>query len=362
MAVYNDLATDGRVQRAARALAGDFDVRVAYPAASGAAYRAEGYEAAAIPVRGAGPVRLARFSAAVLALARRTRPAVVYAHDYYLSAVGALAARLAGAALVYDAHELIVPEPDIPVDRRDRFFYRMEKRSIHRAGLVIVANRARGEVMRSHYGLADEPLVVRNIPEAPHPVSAIHRSDAGGVRLVYQGYMDEGRGIGVFIDALALLPPEFRLEFIGGGPGLAALRARAERMGVGGRMEFAGPIPRDALDARVRACHIGLIAYVAPDRNNRLCAPNKLYEYAQAGVPVVALGSPYLAGMVREGGVGTALATEDVSPERVAAAIRELAGSLPGYAGRLQTFVAAHPWSAEAEPLRRAVAALVTAS
>lgn len=127
-------------------------------------------------------------------------------------------------------------------------------------------------------------------------------------------------------------------------------------------MEFAGPIPRDALDARVRACHIGLIAYLAPDRNNRLCAPNKLYEYAQAGVPVLALGSRYLAGMVAEGGVGTALAAADVSPERVAAAIRELAGSLPGYAGRLELFVAAHPWSAEAEPLRRAVAALVTAS
>jgi glycosyltransferase involved in cell wall biosynthesis len=284
---------------------------------------------------------------------------VVHAHDFFMAFPGWLAARATGARLVYDAHELLIPEPGIPFGARDRLWYNTERWTVPRADVVIAANRQRAEVMRDHFGLDRVPVVVGNVPPAPaggppaeevlarYP--ALARTAAGRVRLVYQGDIDRTRGLDRMVDALRRLPEHFEMVMAGGGPDLEWLRAEAE--GLGGRIVVLGRVPREHLQAILSACDIGLISYSERGLNNLLCAPNKLYEYAHAGLPMVARDNPVLNEAFEAFGVGA-------SGPDLAESVLRVSASLDEYRARIPAFLRASTWEAEAERLRQAYAGL----
>ena len=68
------------------------------------------------------------------------KPKIIYVHDYYLLPWGSIAKLFTGAKLVYDAHELLVPDDSRVPPRREKFYYNLEKRTIKNADLVISAN------------------------------------------------------------------------------------------------------------------------------------------------------------------------------------------------------------------------------
>jgi glycosyltransferase involved in cell wall biosynthesis len=346
------------VQRAAEALASRHEVRVV-SVDSGRTFRPAGYGVRTVPLGSGGgqPVRHLRFLAALLSEARAWRPHVVHAHDFFMAYPGLLAAKVAGARLVYDAHELIVPEPGIPLSARDRFWYRLERRAVGRAALVIAANRHRAEIMREHYGLRSTPVVVANIPPLPpaappaeevlarYPILRRRRPDS--VRLVYQGDISLSRGVWELGKSLAELPERFDLLIVGGGPDLERLRRRVAASGLGERILFTGRIPREDLHPLLTTCDIGLISYPQEGQNNIWCAPNKLYEYAQAGLPTFARENPVLREQMEQWGVG-------IAGDQVATSIRAIAAELDRFRSRLPAFLEGNRWEAEADRLLRA--------
>jgi glycosyltransferase involved in cell wall biosynthesis len=356
MPVYNPIDFDGRVQRIAAAVGAEYDVTV-LSVSSRRPFAHPDFRVRAVELPGEGASKAGmhlRFLRALLREAAALRPAVVHAHDFFMAGPGWLAARTCGAKLVYDAHELIVPAPGERLSRRDRFWYRVEAITVGRADLVIAANRERAEVMRTHYGLACTPLAIRNIP--PVPEGAAHDplpiAPGGEVRLVYQGDMSMDRGIGSFVSAMRRLPEEIRLLLVGGGPDVEALRALAAREGVADRVVLVGKVPRAELHGILRTCHVGVITYPERGLNNVLCAPNKLYEYAQAGLPMVGSVNPVLCHAFDEFGVGAA----DPDP---ASAVLRVVGDLAGFRAALPRFVREHRWEGEAEKLLRAYRSLL---
>jgi glycosyltransferase involved in cell wall biosynthesis len=113
-----------------------------------------------------------------------------------------------------------------------------------------------GTVLLNSLRLADELVRTRSIPPGwsvlppgiPLPEAPAPERPWGG-RLLCLGRLDERKGVDVVVDALALLPEDVRLTVVGGGdPSVAAdLRTRAERAGVGGRLELRPAVDRDAL-------------------------------------------------------------------------------------------------------------------
>jgi glycosyltransferase involved in cell wall biosynthesis len=361
MCVYNALEYDGRVQRCASALAARYSVRVV-DVRSEHPYADPAYEVCslALPSRAGKSLPHLVFLRGLLRAAREFRPHVVHAHDFFMGWPGWAAARAADARLVYDAHELIVPEPGIPQTARDRFWYRSERWAVRRADLVIAANRPRGEVMREHYGLARTPVVVGNVPPAPRPgrpaaevlarYPALARATTpGAVRLVYQGDVDVQRGLDRMLGALERLPERFELVMAGGGPDLKWLRHAAEPFGR--RVTVLGQVPREDLHAIMGACDIGLISYSERGLNNILCAPNKLYEYAHAGLPMVARDNPVLNEAFERWGVG-------VSGADLAESVLRVSESIDEYRRRLGPFLRGSTWEVEAARLLDAYAEL----
>ena len=373
-AVYNTIEHDGRVRRAAEALSECAEVHV-LALGSDAAYSNRYFQIERVPpskMPGIGKlIQHLVFWVYLVRMARRVRPGVIHAHDYYLSLAGWLAARSSGAKLIYDANELLIPEPEESLTARNRFWYLLERWMIHRADIVIVANEARGTLMQSHYRLRGTPLVIKNIPPAP-PIStreqveavlsrypALRRTSRDDYLLVYEGDVSVGRGLERFIKAIENLPERYRLVLIGGGPDLIHLKDRYSALAKAGRINFLDKVMGESLPILLAACDIGIVSYPYHGLNNLYCAPNKIFEYAQAGLPLIATDQPQLLQMVRHYRIGECISRED-GPTQVAHAIDRIAKNLGIYRACIPVFLAKHTWDHEALKLRAAVPKLLT--
>lgn len=291
----------------------------------------------------------------------RRKPEVVVAEDFFTTLPGWLASRIARSRLVYDAHELIVPAEGERQSRRDRFWYLLERWVAPRADLVIAANPERAALMAEHYGLATKPECMRNIPSprqsgrsrediaADYP--ALARRNAADRVLLYQGDVSAARELDRFVGALAYLPDEYRLIIAGAGPDLERLQGVGEPRASEGRFHTLGRVPIDLLPAVTASADVGIVAYSFAGLNNFYCAPNKVFEYAQAGLPVIATGQPPLRALVERYGIGL-LIGRDERPEDVARLVAALFDDIGSFRAPLADFVGAHRWEDEATRVR----------
>ncbi|MBI3447047.1 MAG: glycosyltransferase [Magnetospirillum sp.] len=356
MPVFNEIDFDGRVERCAAAL-GERRRVVVYALDSGKPYTPAGFEAVRLNVPGLGRLRILRpflFWLGFLWWAIRKRPDVIHAHDYYMAFPGWLAARLVGAAFVYDAHELLVPRPGERLRLSERIYYRLEALVVGRAEAVIAANAKRAEIMAEHYHLTSVPLVVRNIPRpeaepddcaAAAGVPGLPPKRPGGFRLIYQGYLAERFHLDRYVRAVAELGEDFELVMCGPGPASEALAAQAAR-DCAGRVHLLGRVPRRFLKAILRSGDAGIIVYGSDSLNEIHCAPNKVFEYAMAGLPSIANGNPGLREIIEEGGIG-------IADDDALAAIRAMAKGLDEFRAVLPLFLERNSWDGECAVLER---------
>jgi glycosyltransferase involved in cell wall biosynthesis len=297
------------------------------------------------------------FGLRALLVARRTRPALVHANDWNTMWSG-LAIKLAcGARLVYDSHELWA-------DRNGRWESRLwllasEALFVRVADEVMTSSPGHAAALAARYRVA-RPAVVRNIPELrpsnPSPAAAMPHARTDDARaqalVVYVGGLMPGRGLEQAIDAVALLP-EVRLRTIGTGSAhyRASLIARAAEREVADRVELCAPVRPEEVTSAMAGAAVGLCLIQPICRSYELCLPNKLFEYAAAGLPILASDVPVIAAVVRGEGLGAVVATD--RPRSVAAGLERLLApeDWRGAAERVRAFADTHDWPAESSTL-----------
>jgi len=373
MPVYNEIDYDGRVQRAAECLAEKHSVTL-FSVNSHKGYANPHFTLRTVSLAwfaGTGMARYAYYCAVLIAAALRARPHIIYAQDYFTAFPARISAALTGAVLVYDSHELIIPETGVKLGRRNAFFYRLEKRTLPRAALVIAANTERAKLMQEHYGLRETPLAIHNISpppgDTPGPDDAVRRypplrrGRSGLVRLVFQGFLSADRGVVASIAALGQLPERFELVLVGGGPpdDIAAIHRAIGEFGVDRRVIFLGRVPRDHLHDILQTCDIGIVYYYTRTLNHLYCASNKIYEYAQAGLPMISTCQPPLRATVEKYGIGELIGCNDDGAEgRITDIVKAgqlIAANLDGYREKIPAFLAENRWEMEARRLLEAV-------
>jgi glycosyltransferase involved in cell wall biosynthesis len=286
-----------------------------------------------------------------VALGRTLRPRVVHANDWNTMWAAVALKLFTGAALVYDSHELWA-------DRNGRWESRSwliacEALFVRLADQVITASPGYSAALARRYRI-QPPVVIRNVPDWPAPAAEPQSSPPTRPLTIYVGGLMPGRGLEQTIDALALAP-EMRLRAIGpGAPAYrATLRARALAAGVAERVELCDAVaPAELLDALAEAT-AGLCLIQPVCRSYELTLPNKLFEYAAAGLPVLASELPVIAAVVREHGFGEVVTPDD--PQAIAAGLRRLCEPerWRQAAARARVYARANGWAEEARKLER---------
>jgi glycosyltransferase involved in cell wall biosynthesis len=295
----------GRRAQAARAAASDEGV--GSPARSPVALADPGPLASAA-LRAHRLLRTIDFYRRAIGAIRAWRPRMVHCNDYNTMWVG-VAARLLGAKVIYDAHELW---PDRNQRQEPRWWLvACEALFVRAANRMLATSPGHAAVIARRYRVR-EPTVIRNIPRRPEP-----RDDFAGEldeRLaIYVGAVTTNRGLEQCISALQRAD-QVRLRIV--GPGRAEYRSEltdlAQRLDVAERVEIADPLaPDQVVEAAARAG--SGVALIQPScLSYAECLPNKLFEYVVAGLPVLASDLPVLGGFVREHGIGPV-----VRPDRI---------------------------------------------
>lgn len=313
MLLQRSLEHDARVQREAEALSSEgHDVTVLELDPSGRP--AATFERVAVTVPGRGLPHRARQALAIpgfLAAVRRLRPDAIHAHDIATLPAGVLGARVTGASLVYDSHELATGV----AYRRGAVKWlvdRIERLCIGRADAVITVSDSIADRMGRLYALDPPPTVLRNVCALRRPArdgsSGLLRERLGlGTEplVLHQGAAAPGRGCETLVRGLALVDGA-QLVFLGDPePGFREpLDALASQVGVAERVHFVPSVPLDDLLAHTADADVGVCLFESTSENYRLTLPNKLFEYLAAGVPVLAGATPEAERLVTELGVG----------------------------------------------------------
>jgi glycosyltransferase involved in cell wall biosynthesis len=256
-----------------------------------------------------GKVEYAVYAAAAAWLAVRLRPHVVYASDPLGAGPGFLAARLAGAALVYHEH-------DSPSPGGLHYALARSRRAAARAAqLIVFPNEARARVAQKQLQFSDDKLhIVWNVPRrAELAVSAA--TGEPPLIVYYHGSITPERLPETVSLAVRRMAGRARLRIVGyEAPGARGyvrhLTGNDKGTVVDAPIEYVGIVPRRDLLAEAARAHIGLslMPLNSDDLNlNHMAgASNKPFDYMAAGLALLVSDLPDWTRMFVEPGFGVA--------------------------------------------------------
>ncbi len=305
--------------------------------------------------------------------ARPWKPQVVHGHDLEMLLPGArLAARL-GVPHVHDDHEagiekLPAQTPawirgpkrwalDLLTSHLVRRAAALQRKWFPRAAAVITVSDGCAEML-APYGA--RPVVLRNFPEwsdlPPDPrLREMAGLPAGTKIALSQGTMTEATAPDVCVSAARHLPADWAVVFLGVTWMRPLLEEQARREGVADRVKFLDPVPPSELIGFTRAATVGLTPIRVSNQSERSALSNKVFEYLQAGLPIVTSDGTAQAALLRELDAGAVIPWEN-TPESLAAAVLALAAGPEEEARRRSARIRAiakerYCWEVEAKVL-----------
>lgn len=251
------------------------------------------------------------------------RPDVIHAHDVNMLPTAWLAAKMTGAKLIYDAHEISTSREGYSGLRK--LVGIVEKTLMPRAFGTITTTDARAKFFRRAYGVP-RPLVLQNRPRLQSLKKSTRiRDELALVQpwpiILYQGGVQPGRGLERLVRVAAQVADTY-FVFIGGGLLDGSLRSIASELGLEGRVRFIPTVALAELPSYTASADIGVQPIENTCLNHYTTDSNKLFEYVQAGLPVVASDLPEIRRVVRQYDLGLLVPAGD--SEAMAAALNRL--------------------------------------
>jgi SAM-dependent methyltransferase len=235
------------------------------------------------------------FDECFLRAARQYPADLVFAHDLPALKAACEVAERWDAPVIYDSHELYSEQAAFSEHQRHILDER-ERDYAPRCARIMTVSRSFAEVI-ARKNKVEAPEIILNAytdysppPERPTLLRDAVKLSPKERIILYQGVISNHRNLSNLVSGFLLADPaDAHLVFLGPAMPeiLAALRRRAGA-DLGRRIHFLDPVPQDALLDYTTSADFGVIPYPPVDLNTRYCMPNKLFEYIQAELPVLA--------------------------------------------------------------------------
>jgi glycosyltransferase involved in cell wall biosynthesis len=199
-----------------------------------------------------------------------------------------------GKTCVYDAHELFTETPEVarrPLIRR--VWLAVERFVVPRVKHCYTVGQSVADEFEKRYGKKFE--VVRNLPIKQDGLKENELAQSLNLPiaqfaniLIYQGALNEGRGLEQAIEAMQDIE---NVEFwiVGEGDLSAILRGMVKEMNMESKVKFLGFVKPKDLPYVTRKATIGLNIAEDKSLSYRLSLPNKIFDYIQASVPQICI-------------------------------------------------------------------------
>ena len=249
------------------------------------------------------PAYLAGFRRAAQRAINEFAPSVVHAHWWF---PGGWIATSLGRPYVVTSHG-----SDARLFDRGRWWRRVGRRVLRRAGAVTAASRFLALDLERQAGPLPHPVTI-----TPMPVD-IARFDQGRAtpkatppRILYAGNLVPSKGVDLLLRALALLRARrvaCRVKILGEGPDEAKLQQLARALGVAGDVDWSPFVPQSQMPAEYGASTVTVLASRGRSEGLGLA----LVEALVAGSAVVATNAGGIPEVVQDGETGLLAADGD---------------------------------------------------
>jgi len=283
---------------------------------------------------------------------------VYHAHDLPVLRSTAEAAANVNAKVVYDAHELYTEIGELSPSYRAKLS-KVEKKYIAAVDATITVNEFISDEMANRYNIK-APYVLYNSTIRPSSFDINRRYDkfrekwpelAEKKIVLYQGWFSLYRNLLQLVESAQFVNDDICLVFMGYGEERTVLEQRCKELGIADKVYFMDAVSQEVLLQYSASADAGIIPYPPVDMNHYYCSPNKLFEFMQAGLPIIASDLPFLSKIIDGYGIGVTAKLD--SPEAFAKAINRFfeQGDVSIYRERLQRAADDFSWSNDARKL-----------
>ncbi|MCF8243877.1 MAG: glycosyltransferase family 4 protein [Saprospiraceae bacterium] len=251
---------------------------------------------------------------------------IVYSVDLDTLLPGRLMAIMRRKTCVFDAHEYFTELPELtdrPITKR--LWEMAAKLVIPGLRHCITVCQSLADIFEKEYGVHFE--VIRNVPLTRHqPI--FEKKPKSPFVLIYQGALNDGRGLEESILAMKLLEGA-ELWICGEGDLSEALRSLVEIDELVEQVKFLGKLTPDELAQLTFKADLGLNLLKNKGLNYYYSLANKAFDYVQAGLPSLNMAFPEYVQINKNFGVFHLIQT--LEPMEIAAAVRHLRSDKKAY-------------------------------
>ena len=225
--------------------------------------------------------------------------------------------------LIYDSHEYFTEVPElVSRPKVQRVWKRIEEYVVPKLPEMITVNQSIADLFHKKYGI--KVHIIRNIPMRKMLPAPASRQEVGldpnKHILVLQGSgINIHRGSEELLDAMQYLD-DCQLVIIGGGDVLPILKEKVAANHWDDRVKFFPRMPYQQMMAITQLAELGFTLDKDTNLNYRFSLPNKLFDYIQAGVPIIASHLTEIERIITDYNIGTFI--DNHEPKTIAATIQ----------------------------------------
>lgn len=209
-----------------------------------------------------------------------------YANDSDTLLACCWAARLRKKRLIFDAHELFPEVPELVGKPRVRRVWQwVERHCLPQVDAAFTVCESVAKEYERRYGV--NMTVVRNLPDWKPEENYAIAPHGKPWMILYQGAVNVGRGVRELIDAMEFLP-DCRLVVAGDGDQKDALESYSNSRTWRERIAFMGRVRPEELHTLTQKADLGVCLLEDMGLNYRYSLPNRIADFAHAGVPILA--------------------------------------------------------------------------
>ncbi len=192
--------------------------------------------------------------------------------------------------LVYDSHEYFIGVPELISNPKIQNFWRfIEKRTLPKADAMYTVNESIADLYRKEY--QREIKVVRNISDAKKINLSLSKEELG-LPLDKRVVIVQGAGINIdrggeeMIEAIQYVENAI-LIFVGDGDVIPSLKEIVKKKDWVDKVKFFGKRPYEELMNFTKHSDVGISIDKDTNINYRFSLPNKVFDYINAGIPLL---------------------------------------------------------------------------
>ena len=244
------------------------------------------------------------------------RPEIIYACDPDTLLACTTYKRLFNKKGVYDSHEYFIETPELNSRKGIKWIWdKIERFGSRNMNLHITVNDILATLLSKRLGR--QFYSIRNLPFKIPPSESNFRENI----ILYQGVLNEGRGLKEAIDLIGLLP-KYELWLAGEGDLSEDLRNYANKKSYKQKIKFLGKVHPEELKSITNKARYGYNLLNGSSLNYYYSLANKFFDYMAAGVPSINMNFPVYDSYIKKYHCG--ISVDELKAETLAKKIQSI--------------------------------------